>query len=199
MNGELPIKKAKEQQDELWNLIFQMKKRTSEKKRGKKFSTKNKKIVVYLIKVADELYKTREKVIAAFEKKELVKPNFEWIRDTEAFNEVLDMIEKNTGLEAITDSKIVNLKRVSRFIDDILSGKINNTYDAEKIYREIMEDENLLRRYRNFSENKNAQTIATIISNLGYAVFGLFLLSKDNADDIRDIPKLETEEEAEKE
>ena len=199
MNGELSIKKAKEQQDELWNLIFHMKKRTSEKKRGKKFSTKNKKIVVYLIKVADELYKTREKVIAAFEKKELVKPNFEWIRDTEAFNEVLDMIEKNTGLEAITDSKIVNLKRVSRFIDDILSGKINNTYDAEKIYREIMEDENLLRRYRNFSENKNAQTIATIISNLGYAVFGLFLLSKDNADDIRDIPKLETEEEAEKE
>ena len=199
MNGELSIKKAKEQQDELWNLIFQMKKRTSEKKKGKKFSTKNKKIVVYLIKVADELYKTREKVIAAFEKKELVKPNFEWIRDTEAFNEVLDMIEKNTGLEAITDSKIVNLKRVSRFIDDILSGKINNTYDAEKIYREIMEDENLLRRYRNFSENKNAQTIATIISNLGYAVFGFFLLSKDNADDIRDIPKLETEEEAEKE
>ena len=80
------------------------------------------------------------------------------------------MVEKNIGLESITDSKTVNLKRVSRFIDDILSGKINNKYDAETIYREIMEDENLLRRYRNFSKNKNAQTIATIISNLGYAV-----------------------------
>ena len=80
------------------------------------------------------------------------------------------MVEKNIGLESITDSKIVNLKRVSRFIDDILSGKINNKYDAETIYREIMEDENLLRRYRNFSKNKNAQTVATIISNLGYAV-----------------------------
>ena len=44
-----------------------------------------------------------------------------------------------------------------------------------------MEDENLLRNYKNFSMNKNAQTIATIISNLGYAVFGLLLLSKDNA------------------
>ena len=41
------------------------------KKRGKKFSTKNKEIVVYLKKVADELYKTREKVIAAFEKKRI--------------------------------------------------------------------------------------------------------------------------------
>ena len=44
MNGELSIKKAKEQQDELWNLIYKMKKRTSEKKRGKNFSTKDKKI-----------------------------------------------------------------------------------------------------------------------------------------------------------
>ena len=67
---------------------------------------------------------------------------------------------------------------MSRFIDDILSGKINNKYDAEKIYREIMEDENLLRNYKNFSRNKNAQIIATIINNLGYAVFGPLLSSK---------------------
>ena len=100
----------------------------------------------------------------------MVEPNFEWIRDTEAFNEVLDMVEENIGLEAITDSEISMLK----FMHDILSGKINNKYDAEKIYKKIMEDENLLGRYKNFSKTKNAQKIATIISNLGYAVFGLF-------------------------
>ena len=61
-------------------------------------------------------------------------------------------------------------------MDDILSGKINNKYDAEKVYTKIMEDENLLRNYKKFSRNKNAQTIATIISNLGYAVFGPLLL-----------------------
>ena len=33
MNGEMSIKKAKEQQDELWNEIYKMKKRTSGKKR----------------------------------------------------------------------------------------------------------------------------------------------------------------------
>ena len=33
MEGELSIKEAKEQQDERWNEIFKMKKRTSEKRR----------------------------------------------------------------------------------------------------------------------------------------------------------------------
>ena len=113
------------------------------------------------------------------------------------------MVEENIGLEVITDSKIVNLKRVSRFIDDILSGKINNKYDAEKVYIEIMEDENLLRKYKKFSSNKIAQTVATIINNLGYAIFGHLLPSKYNADDIenvdiRDMPDLESEEDAAK-
>ena len=66
-----------------------------------------------------------------------------------------------------------------------------------------MKDENLLRNYKNFSMNKNAQTIATIISNFGYAVFGPLLSSKHNSDDIenvdiRDMPDLESEEDAEK-
>ena len=131
-----------------------MKKRASEKKRGKKFNIKNQKIVLNLIKVGNELYNIKDKIIDAFEKKELVEPNFEWIRDTEAFNEVLDMVEQNIGSEAVTDSKIVTLKRVSKFMDDILSRKINNKYDAEKVYTKIMEDKNLLRCYKKFSRNK---------------------------------------------
>ena len=133
-------------------------------------------------------------------KKKIVEPNFEWIRDTEAFNEVLDMVEENIGLEVIADSKTVNQKSVSKFMDDILSGKIYNKYDAEKVYTKITEDESLLRNYKNVSRNKNAQSVGTIISNLGYAVFGSLLLSKDNADDIdiRDIPGIESEEDAAK-
>ena len=57
VNGEMSIKKAKEQQDELWNEIYKLKKRTSGKKIGKKFSIKNKKIIPILIKVGYELYK----------------------------------------------------------------------------------------------------------------------------------------------
>ena len=177
VNGEISIKKGKEQQDELWNEIYKMKERTSGIKIGKKFSTKNK-IIFNLIKVGSELCNIRDKIIDVFGKKEIVEPNFEWIRDAEAFNEVLDIVEENIGLEAITDSKIVNLKRVSKFMDDKLSGKINKKYDAEKVYTKTMEDENLLRNYKIFSRNKNAQAIATIISSLGYAVFGPLLPSK---------------------
>ena len=66
-----------------------------------------------------------------------------------------------------------------------------------------MKDENLLRRYRNFSKNKNAQTIARIISNLGYAVFRPLLPSALTSDDIenvdiRDIPELEAKNEPKK-
>ena len=69
MNGEISIKEAKEQRDKLWNLINQIKKRTGKKKTGKKFSIKNKKIFLNLINVGNELYKIRDKIIAALEKK----------------------------------------------------------------------------------------------------------------------------------
>ena len=60
-----------------------------------------------------------------------------------------------------------------------------------------------IRNYKNVSINKNAQTTATIINNLGYTVFGPMLRPKYNADDIknvdiRDMPNLESEEDAEK-
>ena len=45
------------------------KKRSSEKKKGRKFSTKNNKIVLNLIKVGNELYNIRGKIIDTFEKK----------------------------------------------------------------------------------------------------------------------------------
>ena len=69
MRGEMSPKNAKEEQNNLWNLIYKMKKRTSENKKYKKFSTKTKKFIIYLTKVADEFYKIRDKVIDAFEKK----------------------------------------------------------------------------------------------------------------------------------
>ena len=76
MNGELSIKKAKEQQGKLWDLIYKMKKRTSKKKRGKKFSDKNKETVLCLIEAANDLYKIRDKVIAVFEKKRIGRAKF---------------------------------------------------------------------------------------------------------------------------
>ena len=61
---------------ENWDLIYKMKKRTSKKKRGKKFSDKNKETVLYLIEAANDLYKIRDKVIAVFEKKRIGRAKF---------------------------------------------------------------------------------------------------------------------------
>ena len=85
-----------------------------------------------------------------------------------------------------------------------MSGKINK-YNPEKEYIEkMMSDENLLRSYKGFSKSKNAQEIASIMNDLKNAVFESLLPSElDDADgieniDIRNMPPLETKEEAEK-
>ena len=76
VNGEMSVKKAKEEQDELWNEIYKMEKITSEKKIAKKFSFKNKKITLNLIIVGNELYNIRDKIIDAFVKKRNSRAKF---------------------------------------------------------------------------------------------------------------------------
>ena len=73
VNGEMSVKKAKEQPDELWNEIFKMKEGASKKKKGRKFSTKNKRIILNLIKGGNDLHNIRDKIINVFEEKSRVK------------------------------------------------------------------------------------------------------------------------------
>ena len=112
----------------------------------------------------------------------LTEPNFEWINNTDAFNEVLDRANEN------------------KFLDDIMSGKINK-YNAAKEYGEkIRNNENLLRSYKGFSKSKNAKEIAGIINDVKNDIFGCLLPSEleDNVEsiDIRGMLQLETEKEA---
>ena len=51
------------------------KKRASKKKKGRKFSTKNKRIILNLIKVGNDLHNIRDKIINVFEKI-IVESNF---------------------------------------------------------------------------------------------------------------------------
>ena len=118
----------------------------------------------------------------------------------------LDKVEKDIGLEAVTDFKVVNLKNMSRFMNDILPGKINNKYDAEKEYvKRIEDDEKFFKKLQKLlKKNKNAQTITIITNNLEYAMFGTLLRSElADADgmknlDIRDMPDLKLKKKLEK-
>ena len=65
----MSIKKAKELQDELRNEIYEMKKGDSKKMKGRKFSTKNKRIILNLIKVGNDLHNIRDKIINYLKKK----------------------------------------------------------------------------------------------------------------------------------
>ena len=67
----------------------------------------------------------------------------------------LDKVEKDIGLEAVTDFKVVNLKNMSRFMNDILPGKINNKYDAEKEYvKRIEDDEKFFKKLQKLLKKK---------------------------------------------
>ena len=50
-----------------------------------------------LIKDANKIYKTRNDIIRAFENKKLIEPNFVWINNTDAFNEVLDRANEKSN------------------------------------------------------------------------------------------------------
>ena len=80
--------------------------------------------------------KTRGDIINLSENKKEREANFDWMKYIEDFNKVLNDVEETTGLEVIIDNKIINLKKVSKFLNDILDGKINDAYTAEKnIYK----------------------------------------------------------------
>ena len=80
--------------------------------------------------------KTRGDIINLSENKKEREANFDRMKYIEDFNKVLNDVEETTGLEVIIDNKIINLKKVSKFLNDILDGKINDAYTAEKnIYK----------------------------------------------------------------
>ena len=177
-----------------------MKKKTDKKKsRGRNLNKSGGNEMTELIKDANKIYKTRNDIIRAFENEKLIEPNFVRINNTDAFNEVLDRANENIGTEARSDNKVISLKKVTKFLDDIMSDKIDK-YNAEKEYVEkIMNDESLVRSYKGFSKIQNAKEITGIINNVKNDFFGSLLPSelKDNVEniDIRDMPPLETEKE----
>ena len=95
--GKLSLKEATNRQNELFTLIFKMKKKISKKlSKGRHFSDSNKKDNGKLDEIANTFYSIRSirnQVINVFEKG-FVEPDFEWIKNTDAFKEVLNRIDE---------------------------------------------------------------------------------------------------------
>ena len=108
--------------------------------------------------------------------------------------------EPGFGINFLDDNKSVDLKNIGNFISDILSGKINNKYDAEDEYiKKIKDDEDYLNSVK--STNKLYLHLKNIFDKTKFALFGVLFPLQEKPDTTKydkDMPALETEEEAKK-
>ena len=126
---------------------------------------------------------TKQEAISSifFENKKQKEPNFDWIKNADTINEVLDDVEKTTGLEVIIDNKIINLRKVNKFLNDILDGEINDAYTAEREYiKKILSDEDSLRNSKDFEKNNSAQKLESIMDGVKNAILGFLFPSELN-------------------
>ena len=128
--------------------------------------------------------------------------NLKWTKYPDNFENLINEYntEPDFGVDFVDDNKSVNLKNIGNFINDILSGKINNKYDAEDEYvKKIKDNEDYLNSVK--LTNKLYLCLKNIFKKTKYAVFGILFPSQENSNketDGKDMPPLEAEEEAEK-
>ena len=177
------------------------------------YKTKTRKEV---LKNAEDLFKVRNKIIKVFEdgtfqlaedvqEKQTKEVNFEWLhRPKDELESVIEEIKLNSGLESSICGKKVTLSVLEDFLNDIVTGKIDNKYDAEKENREkTLDDEKLLEKTK-FARSSRKWTLKDIIDKAKYAVFRVLFPSEDDEKpkntgeqpDIIDMPPLEIQESA---
>ena len=63
------------------------------------------------------------------------KVNLDWMhRPKNELEDVIEKIESNSNLKTDIDGKKIALRNLKDFLNDIVTGQINNKYDGEKEY-----------------------------------------------------------------
>ena len=83
---------------------------------------------------------------------------------------------------------------MKNFLNNVLSGKIDNKYDAEKEYLEKVQIDEELLKSTSPRKGSNNYKLLSFIDSANYKVFGLLFSSQE--EDKTDMPALETEESA---
>ena len=163
----------------------------------------------YILKNPEDLLKTRNKIIMAFEdgifplaknvqKRETKEINLGWThRPKNELENVIEKIKSDTDLNVIIDKKKIALSNLEEFLNDIVAGKINNKCDAKQEYlKKIQHDEDLLRS-KKYRKDGKTWKLLDIINDVKYVVFGPTCPFEEKLSEIIDMPELETEESAE--
>ena len=111
---------------------------------------------------------------------------------------MIKKIRSDTDSNVIIDKKKIVLSDTEGFLNDTVTGKINNKYNAKQEYlKKIQDDEDLLRSKKYCKGGKTWKLLDTI-DGVKYVVFGPTFSSEEKLSEIIDMPGLETEESAEK-
>ena len=85
---------------------------------------------------------------------------------------VIEKIKSESDLNVIIDKKKIALSDRESFLNDIVTGKMNNKYDAKQEYlNKIQEDEDLLKS-KKYCEGGKTWKLLDIINDVKYIVFG---------------------------
>ena len=111
--------------------------------------------------------------------------------------DVIKKIRSDTDLNVIIDKNKIALSDMEGFLNDIVTGKINNKYDAKQEYlKKIQDDEDLLKS-KKYRKDGKTWKLLDIIDGVKYVVFGPTFSSEEKLSEIIDMSELETEESAE--
>ena len=201
-NGKTSIEDPLEEQAKMKKLLMSLK--NYDPSNDYKINTRKE-----IFKNAEDLLKTRNKIITAFEdgnfplakdvqKKETKEVNLGWMhRPNNEPENVIKKIRSGTDLNVIIYKKKTALSDIEGFLNDIVTGKINSKYDAKQEFlKKIQDDEDLLRskKYRKLGKTWKLQDV---IDGVKYVVFGPTFPSDEKPSEIIDMPELETEGSAE--
>ena len=115
------------------------------------------------------------------------------MREPDKLKDLVEKIDSDGDLKS-DGTKGIMQKKLIYFLNDIMTGKIDNKEDAEREYLErIIDYKDLLQRER-VHPGKRAQTSLKFIKDAEYAIFGIFIPKKKSDEEQSDMPELESEQ-----
>ena len=106
---------------------------------------------------------------------------------------MIKKIRSDTNLNVIIDKKKISLSSIEGFLNDIVTGKINNEYDAKQEYQKKIQDDEDLLRTKKYRTGGKAWKLFDIIDDVKYVVFALTFPFEEKPSEIIDMPELESE------
>ena len=107
-----------------------------------------------------------------------------WLKYPDRFKELVNKVNSDSNLNAVFDKIEKNwFKKYNNFLNNIMSGEIDNKYTAEKEYLEKIKFSKDYLDKKNMEKEGSGEKLKSIFNELEYAVFGVILPSEEKGSD----------------